>query len=94
MYLETVCLARKNYPDFIAVDGGEGGTGAAPMPLIDAVGLPLREALPILVDKLSEYGLRDRVSVEFKFSAGSLAGRVVRGRMMGGHSHRDATGNE
>lgn len=50
-------------PDFITVDGAEGGTGAAPMPLIDAVGLPLNEALPMLVDKLSEYGLRDRVKV-------------------------------
>ena len=50
-------------PDFITIDGAEGGTGAAPMPLIDAVGLPLREALPILVDKLTEYGLRDRVKV-------------------------------
>ena len=50
-------------PDFITVDGAEGGTGAAPMPLIDAVGMPLREALPILVDKLIEYGLRERVKV-------------------------------
>ncbi|RMG38786.1 MAG: FMN-binding glutamate synthase family protein [Gammaproteobacteria bacterium] len=50
-------------PDFITVDGAEGGTGAAPMPLIDAVGMPLGEALPLLVDKLHEYGLRDRVRV-------------------------------
>jgi glutamate synthase domain-containing protein 2 len=50
-------------PDFITVDGAEGGTGAAPMPLIDAVGLPLRESLPMLVDKLHEYGLRERVRV-------------------------------
>jgi glutamate synthase domain-containing protein 2 len=50
-------------PDFITVDGAEGGTGAAPMPLIDAVGLPLREALPLLVDKLVEYGLRERIKV-------------------------------
>ena len=50
-------------PDFIAVDGGDGGTGAAPLPLIDAVGLPLRESLPMLVDKLIEHGLRDRVKV-------------------------------
>jgi len=50
-------------PDFITVDGADGGTGAAPMPLMDAVGLPLREALPMLVDKLSEYGLRERVRV-------------------------------
>lgn len=50
-------------PDFITVDGAEGGTGAAPMPLIDAVGLPLRESLPMVVDKLEAYGLRDRVKV-------------------------------
>ena len=50
-------------PDFITVDGAEGGTGAAPMPLIDAVGLPLRETLPLLVNKLCEYGLRERVRV-------------------------------
>lgn len=50
-------------PDFIVVDGAEGGTGAAPMPLIDAVGLPLREALPMVVDKLAEYGLRERIKV-------------------------------
>jgi glutamate synthase domain-containing protein 2 len=50
-------------PDFITVDGAEGGTGAAPMPLIDSVGLPLREALPMLVDKVIEYGLRDRIRI-------------------------------
>jgi len=50
-------------PDFITVDGADGGTGAAPMPLIDSVGLPLRESLPLLVDKLSEFGLRERVKV-------------------------------
>jgi glutamate synthase domain-containing protein 2 len=50
-------------PDFITVDGAEGGTGAAPMPLIDAVGLPLREALPLLVDKLHQYGLQERIIV-------------------------------
>jgi glutamate synthase domain-containing protein 2 len=50
-------------PDFITVDGADGGTGAAPMPLIDDVGLPLREGLPLVVDRLSEYGLRDRIRV-------------------------------
>lgn len=50
-------------PDFITVDGAEGGTGAAPMALIDEVGLPLRESLPLMVDKLDIYGLRDRVKV-------------------------------
>jgi glutamate synthase domain-containing protein 2 len=50
-------------PDFFAVDGAEGGTGAAPQALIDDMGLPLREALPLLVDKLVEHGLRERVKV-------------------------------
>lgn len=50
-------------PDFITVDGAEGGTGAAPQALIDDMGLPLQEALPLLVDKLVEYGLRGRVKV-------------------------------
>jgi glutamate synthase domain-containing protein 2 len=45
------------------VDGAEGGTGAAPHALIDDMGLPLRESLPLLVDKLKEYGLRERVKV-------------------------------
>lgn len=50
-------------PDFITVDGGDGGTGAAPMALMDNVGLTLREALPMLIDALCEHGLRDRVKV-------------------------------
>ena len=50
-------------PDFITVDGGEGGTGAAPQVLIDHVGLSLKESLPIVVDALSKYDLRDRIRV-------------------------------
>ncbi len=50
-------------PDFIAVDGADGGTGAAPMPLIDDMGLPLREGLPLLIDVLVRHGLRDRIRV-------------------------------
>ncbi len=50
-------------PDFITVDGADGGTGAAPMPLIDDMGLPLREGLPMVVDALVRAGLRDRVKV-------------------------------
>jgi len=48
-------------PDFITVDGGDGGTGAAPMPLMDNVGLTLKESLPMVSDILHKYGLRDRV---------------------------------
>lgn len=50
-------------PDFITVDSAEGGTGAAPLPLIDDMGLPLRESLAMVVNKLYEYGLRERVRV-------------------------------
>ncbi len=50
-------------PDFFTVDSADGGTGAAPASLIDYMGLPIRESLPLLVDKLCEHGLRDRVCV-------------------------------
>ena len=50
-------------PDFIIVDGSEGGTGAAPQTLMEGVGLPLREALPALVDALLASGLRERIRV-------------------------------
>lgn len=50
-------------PDFITLDGCDGGTGAAPMPLMDSVGLPLRESLPIVVNKLMSHDLRKRVRV-------------------------------
>lgn len=56
-------------PDFITLDGGDGGTGAAPETLIDNMGLPLRESLPVLVDKLAAHGLRERIRV---IAAGKL----------------------
>lgn len=50
-------------PDFITVDSGDGGTGAAPMSLIDYVGLPIKESLPLLADKLTEHGLKERIRI-------------------------------
>jgi glutamate synthase domain-containing protein 2 len=50
-------------PDFITVDSGDGGTGAAPMSLMDSVGLPIRESLPLVVDMLNSYGLKARIRV-------------------------------
>ena len=50
-------------PDFITIDSGDGGTGAAPLPLMDEMGLPVRESLPMVVDKLNEYGLKKRIRV-------------------------------
>ncbi|TNF95195.1 MAG: FMN-binding glutamate synthase family protein [Gammaproteobacteria bacterium] len=63
LFKEINRRGKQSAPDFITVDSADGGTGAAPMPLIDAVGLPLRESLPMVVNKLIEYGLRDRVKV-------------------------------
>ena len=50
-------------PDFITVDSADGGTGAAPMSLMDYMGLPITESLPMLVEKLNEYDLKERVKV-------------------------------
>ncbi|MCK5750085.1 MAG: FMN-binding glutamate synthase family protein [Oricola sp.] len=50
-------------PDFITLDGGDGGTGAAPMSLMDNVGLPLKQALPILADILERRGMRPRIKI-------------------------------
>ena len=50
-------------PDFITVDSGDGGTGAAPMTLMDHVGLPIRESLPMVVNALIQYDLRQRIKV-------------------------------
>ncbi len=60
-------------PDFIAIDSGDGGSGAAPETLMDNVGLLLRESLPLLVDKLVEHGLRERICV---IAAGKLINPV------------------
>ncbi len=50
-------------PDFIVVDGSEGGTGAAPVEFTDHVGVPLREALMLVHNTLVGVGLRDRIKV-------------------------------
>lgn len=56
-------------PDFIAVDGGEGGSGAAPQALADHMALSIDEALPRVIDTLLEAGLRERTRV---IAAGQL----------------------
>jgi hypothetical protein len=50
-------------PDFITVDSGDGGTGAAPRSLMDCVGLPIRESLPLVVDLIAKHGLKGRIRV-------------------------------
>ena len=64
------CIARpEGCPDYIAVDGGEGGTGAAPAPLADFVGLPITQALPMVAAARNRHGLKDRIRL---IAAGKL----------------------
>lgn len=56
-------------PDFITLDGAEGGTGAAPATLTGYMGLSITESLPVLVDILTEYDLRGRIKI---IAAGKL----------------------
>jgi len=61
---EEINLQGTEYaPDFITIDSADGGTGAAPQPLMDYVGLPLKESLPLVINLLAEYGLRDRIRI-------------------------------
>ena len=67
-WVDSLCQAIKKRgiesgPDFITVDSADGGTGAAPMSLIDYMGLPIHESLPLVVDILEEHGLRERIKV-------------------------------
>jgi glutamate synthase domain-containing protein 2 len=59
-------------PDFIVVDGGEGGTGAAPMEFIDHVGAPLREALLLVHNTLVGLNLRKDIRI-------GAAGKIITG---------------
>lgn len=51
---------EESAPDFITLDGGEGGTGASPMPLMDLVGVSIREALLHVTRLRNEAGLKER----------------------------------
>ena len=57
-------------PDFIVVDGGEGGTGAAPLEFTDHVGTPLQEGLRLVHNTLVGVNLRDRIKL-------GCAGKIV-----------------
>lgn len=53
----------KRYPDFITIDGGEGGTGATYQAMADSVGLPIKPALMIAQRVLKKYGMRDKITI-------------------------------
>ena len=62
----SICKAMvetKTYLDFITVDGGEGGTGAAPQEYSDHVGMPLRDAIAFVYDALNGFGIKDQIKI-------------------------------
>jgi len=71
----AICLAMRQTgitPDFIAVDGGEGGTGAAPLEFSNRMGAPGIEGLIFVHNALTGFGLRDDIRI-------AAAGRVTTG---------------
>lgn len=59
-------------PDFIVVDGGEGGTGAAPLEFINRIGVPLTEAVTLVHNTLVGAGLREEIRI-------GAAGKIMSG---------------
>jgi len=56
-------LETEIVPDFISVDGGEGGTGAAPLEFSNSIGMPARDGWIFVHSALRGVGLRDRVRI-------------------------------
>ena len=62
----AICKAMVSaqvFADFITVDGGEGGTGAAPLEFTNSVGMPLRDALAFVSDTLNGYGIKKHIKI-------------------------------
>lgn len=62
----AICKAMKAknvYPDFITVDGGEGGTGAAPQEFSNYVGAPMMDGLAFVVNALNGFGIKEHIRV-------------------------------
>ncbi|MCA1055920.1 FMN-binding glutamate synthase family protein [Rossellomorea aquimaris] len=67
--LASYMASSGKHPDFITVDGGEGGTGASYHELASSTGIPIKSALPFVHDTLVRYGVRDKVKL---FASGKL----------------------
>ncbi len=68
----SVCMAMvetKIYPDYISIDGGEGGTGAAPPEFSNSVGMPFKEGLAFAYDCLIGFDLKQHIKL---FAAGKI----------------------
>lgn len=72
---ELLCQEMKHnqlFPDFITIDGAEGGTGAAPLEFTDSLGMPLYDALAFVHSTLRKYGLRKEIRI-------MAAGKIITG---------------
>ncbi len=78
-------------PDFITVDGGEGGTGAAPTEMTNSVGTPIRDALIFVNSALIGVGLRDQIRI---IASGKMftAFHILRAMALGADSVNSARG--
>ena len=77
MALGKAMLETGLVPDFITVDGGEGGTGAAPLELSNNVGMPMREAVIMVRNMLVGTGLKQRVRLGASGKIHSGAGMAI-----------------
>lgn len=72
---EQLCREMKHnqiFPDFITIDGAEGGTGAAPLEFTDSLGMPLYDALAYVQHMLEKYDLRSEIKL-------IAAGKIITG---------------
>ena len=90
----AICKAMQETgitPDFITVDGGEGGTGASPVELTNSVGTPMREGLSFVHSALIGFGVRDKIRL---IAAGKIfsAFHMVRAMALGADTVNAARG--
>ncbi|WP_426356965.1 FMN-binding glutamate synthase family protein [Pseudocolwellia sp. HL-MZ19] len=78
-------------PDFITVDGGEGGTGAAPTEMTNSVGTPIKDALIFVNNALIGFGLRDKMRI---IASGKMfsAFHILRAMALGADTVNSARG--
>lgn len=72
MAIVKAMIETDNYPDFIVIDGAEGGTGAAPVEFMDNVGMPLIDGFLLVHNTLVGAGIRDKVKL-------GVSGKIVSG---------------
>lgn len=72
MAIVKAMMEENDYPDFIVIDGAEGGTGAAPVEFMDTIGMPLVDAFIFVQNTLVGAGIRDKIKV-------GVSGKIISG---------------